>query len=352
MHDARLNLSHFDKLSERLKPQLRSHVCINPVLGTAEAHKLFSLEYVPQNTVFDASFEIEAIHHAELGLLLSLLDTWDGKTGSAVGGSSGKGMGRLCWECLNIEVLTAEDLQTWLQPPDCQPLESAYKPLAQVPDYDALPARQDYQQYTLKLLPLGRFLVHDPYYQQKKEKTGDEHRDNDIPDLEYSRDSDGRALIPGSSLRGWLRGQMRRILITQRVEQLGVKAASEQAESQLTAVFGSTEQRGKLQISDCIATHDTSPYLQMFNAIDRFTGGVAEGKLYSANSVEAKALTGDLWVAKDLPEWAQHLLQLALRDAEEGDLRLGWGKARGYGQCLLQLHSADGKALQAKELCF
>ncbi|MGC5234468.1 RAMP superfamily CRISPR-associated protein [Streptomyces albogriseolus] len=74
-------------------------------------------------------------------------------------------------------------------------------------------------------------------------------------------------------------------------------------------------------------------------AIDRFTGGAAEGRLYSvlepnATTWQPLALTVDearLDAQGDLAAPARALLLLVLRDLEAGRIPLGWGTHRGMG---------------------
>ena len=61
------------------------------------------------------------------------------------------------------------------------------------------------------------------------------------------------------------------------------------------------------------------------------------------NYIKSVRLNVSIWKAnciyiKDLPaEWCKGLLLLVVRDALEGDLILGWGKGRGYGNFNLRI---------------
>ena len=78
-----------------------------------------------------------------------------------------------------------------------------------------------------------------------------------------------------------------------------------------------------------------SGHLQQFVAIDRFTGGSSEGALYKVHAAPPCVVRGRIsWRTAPDPDgdWRLALLAMLARDAMEGDLIVGWGKARGYGQ--------------------
>jgi hypothetical protein len=67
-------------------------------------------------------------------------------------------------------------------------------------------------------------------------------------------------------------------------------------------------------------------------AIDRFTGGGADGLKFNAQAVYQPVLSGTLRLdVRRLDLWALGLLALTLRDALEGDLTFGFGASKGYG---------------------
>ncbi|MFN0124961.1 MAG: RAMP superfamily CRISPR-associated protein, partial [Blastocatellia bacterium] len=84
---------------------------------------------------------------------------------------------------------------------------------------------------------------------------------------------------------------------------------------------------------------------QEFLAIDRFTGGGAKGLKFNATSRYQPVLDGTL--SLDLRAldragaggWAIALLTLTLRDLMEGDIRLGFGAAKGYGSLTAEIRN-------------
>ena len=109
------------------------------------------------------------------------------------------------------------------------------------------------------------------------------------PDLEFYRNKNNQLIIPVSSLTGVLRSQCRKILLTL-IMANSAKTAEEdhrqennKANELIAELFGSTAQQSKIWLTDAVA-EETQNYdhIQNFNAVDRFTGGTADGALYTA----------------------------------------------------------------------
>ncbi len=313
---------------------LNTCVSINPVLGVANAHQLFSVETVPSGAVFEFECVLEQVTHDALVALLSVLQCWDGFTLSALGGGVGKGRGRLEWALSEVRVLEDAHLQAWLTTPNA-PLQGIVLEIAE-PEAKA-------SEYCFccefRLIPQGSFLLNDHAYvtPEKKQKEGE-------PRLAFSRTPSGQAFIPATALRGWLRARVRRILFALEPVQ------EAQVDALLEELFGSEQQRGLLWFDDALAEKATEAYLQTFNAVDRFTGGVAEGALYTVEAARCSGLRGRIVCLKDkdkpFPDWAKMLLLFAARDVLEGELSLGWGKGRGFGQFKVELQVSDQGMLQ------
>jgi len=195
---------------------------------------------------------------------------------------------------------------------------------------------------------------------EKDERTG-QKTDEYTDELHVLMTKDGHIRIPASSLRGALRARARKILIlwirecaTRQSEQnrpattigdsaAGILMAGKQAEKMLEHVFGSTNCASTLQMSDFLSEETFSSnqlHHQHFNAIDRFTGGVAKGALYEASAAPiGTRFNGRILFrpGRSIPSWARLLLGLVLRDLSMADLQIGWGKAKGYGTIKLIL---------------
>ncbi|MGH8498417.1 MAG: RAMP superfamily CRISPR-associated protein, partial [Methylococcales bacterium] len=159
------------------------------------------------------------------------------------------------------------------------------------------------------------------------------HKPN-LPDEMYMRHRQG-ACIPGSTLKGWVRGQCRKILLT-----LQDVKDDKTVDGMLNEIFGDTDRDPqRVRFDDALSDVDEEKELhaQTFNAVDRFTGGVKPGALFNVEAIWPKAFRGTIhYRAERLEDWMKILLLYVLRDAEEGDLVLGWGKSKGYGRLTLK----------------
>ena len=322
----------------------RHAIAIDPLTGTAEHKKLFSHEIVPAGSAFAVEIEVDDITRDELACLLGLLQRWEGGLWSALGGKRGKGWGRVRWELAEsgaVRVLNPDGLQRWLSTDDA-PLDDFFKDGAElVPILSA--AIEQPVSLSFRLLADGPILVNEPGYR----RTGGEGEEHP-PTHEYSRRPGGRSIIPGKSLIGVVRGRARRILATIAHQHCGADPtrALFVAKELTRELFGHTGRRGALWIGDAEADQSPEdqpiPHPQFFNAIDRFTGGVkgpkGAGALFSVNACADGSYSGQLLLETgrlankgDRADWWKGLLLLVARDAIEGDLAVGWGKAKGYG---------------------
>lgn len=168
-------------------------------------------------------------------------------------------------------------------------------------------------------------------------------------------------VLPGSSVKGVLRAQARRILHT--IFDPDGENASEKPEylDLLDVLFGSMEWAGRLSVDDVYyrpeAPVSPGAWLKedanalnavterhQYVAIDRFTGGASEGALYSARPVkrdEGERESGwePIRLALDLSNFpaaeeraALALLKLLIRDLEDGYVSIGFGSRRGMGE--------------------
>ncbi len=161
---------------------------------------------------------------------------------------------------------------------------------------------------------------------------------------------DGPLVLPGSSVRGALRSRASRIARTvlagapgQRLDNWSDEGVHEQLAADPTLVrdlFGTTERRGAVTVFDTQAGPSPCPRTATHNAGDRWTGGVAEGALYS-EEVHDDAEWDEIVLELDpgrLPgdqnprRAAWCLLGLVLAELSTGTLPLGSRGTRGLGQ--------------------
>lgn len=327
---------------------IRHGIAIDDQLGTVTHGLLYSHELIPAGSAFRIEIEADRLTHAELAALLGLLERLDGGLASAIGAKVGKGQGRVRWEAVQarVEVITAAALAAWVQDPDADaPLP--FTPLADLaPVAPAADPRPD--SIPIRLIADGPILINEPGYRARK-LTAKEKKDGaEVPPThEHSRRPDGTPILPGTSLVGVLRARARRIVATiaHRHHHQAPADALNIADDLIERLFGSEARRGALWLADAVCDGSNREHLQHFIAVDRFTGGVkgqhGEGALFAVCACADGAYKGELLLETRRlvhqehtgkhPDWWRGLLWLLLRDATVGELRIGWGKAKGYG---------------------
>lgn len=118
-------------------------------------------------------------------------------------------------------------------------------------------------------------------------------------------------------------------------------------------VFGASGWRSPVEFTDFVIEENGKcrEMTQQFVAIDRFTGGGAEGQKFDAQSAYRPTLSGtiSLYVNRlnqvGAGEWGLGIIALALRDLMEGDIPLGFGAAKGYGAGWAEVGEKDLNSL-------
>ena len=271
--------------------------------------------------------------------------------------------------------------------------------------------------------PTGIFVAEDEELtKQRKAQKEEENRkkgiDEEVHEVVYPlRDpsvawDEAQLLIPGTSIRGALRSRASRIARTV----LAVEAENKNTENKLTPftshdvheqiaaepnlvryMFGSTEYRGAVTIRDCLSTKRGKRIEVTHNAIDRWTGGVIDGGLFTEavylgthwepitididlrqllNNIEAekgpeddgktvganKTGIGSEDREQSKPTHADYahaayvLLGLVLAELSAGTLPLGSRSTRGLGQVIVSSIDVrgctrDDVVIPAKTLC-
>ena len=265
--------------------------------------------------------------------------------------------------------------------------------------------------------PTGIFVAEDEKLtkQRKAQKEAENRKkgiDEEVHEVVYPlRDpsvawDEAQLLIPGTSIRGALRSRASRIARTvlasrDDFERLASHDIHEQIAAEQNLVrymFGSTEYRGALTVHDCLSTKRGKLIEVTHNAIDRWTGGVIDGGLFTEavylgthwepitididlrqllNNIEAekgeakskpkKAKTKETeqddqresqqreHVYAPYARAAYVLLGLVLAELSAGTLPLGSRSTRGLGQVVISLIDVrgctrDGVVIPAKTL--
>jgi len=199
---------------------------------------------------------------------------------------------------------------------------------------------------------------------------------------------EAQLLIPGTSIRGALRSRASRIARTVLAARDELSTfTSHDLHEQIAAepnlvryMFGSTEYRGALTVHDCLSTDPGKLIEVTHNAIDRWTGGVIDGGLFTEavylgthwepitididlrqllNNIKAEKGPEDREQSKpthaDYAHAAYVLLGLVLAELSAGTLPLGSRSTRGLGQVVVSSINVrgctrDGVVIPAKTL--
>ncbi|MEY3219658.1 MAG: hypothetical protein RIT27_1015 [Pseudomonadota bacterium] len=302
-------------------------IALNARLGIAEENKLFASEYVPAGSTFEVELEADEINETDLKDILGLLNCFDGTEQATLGKGINQNQGKVQWKCEEITYLDSEQIANWLND-----LNGALKyTVLKGIEPSQIKPKKSLKSLKVELTFSAPFLVNDAYLVKEKNENNSQEENEKIHDLEFSRLPNGEPIIPASSLRGILRGQCQKILNTQFSNP-----------PSLDNIFGSTEKRSLLWITDAVGKLKEN-HEQMFNAIDRFTGGTKDNALYQINAAHEQVLTATIYLddKRELEDWEKGLLLLVARDALEGDLACGWGKARGFGTFKATLFDPD-----------
>ena len=227
--------------------------------------------------------------------------------------------------------------------------------------------------------PTGIFVAEDEKLtKQRKTAKEDENKEKGINEEVHEviyplRDpsvawDEAQLLIPGTSIRGALRSRASRIARTVLAAKDELSTfTSHDLHEQIAAepnlvryMFGSTKYRGALTIHDCLSTDPGKCIEVTHNAIDRWTGGVIDGGLFTEavylgthwepitididlrqllNNIEAEKGPEDREQSKpthaDYAHAAYVLLGLVLAELSAGTLPLGSRSTRGLGQVVV-----------------
>ena len=240
--------------------------------------------------------------------------------------------------------------------------------------------------------PTGIFVAEDEKLtKQRKTTKEDENRakgiNEEVHEVVYPlRDpsvawDEAQLLIPGTSIRGALRSRASRIARTVLAARDDLKPlASHDIHEQIAAepnlvryMFGSTNYRGAVTVHDCLSTDPGKLIEVTHNAIDRWTGGVIDGGLFTEavylgthwepitididlrqllNNIKAEKGPEDREQSKpthaDYAHAAYVLLGLVLAELSAGTLPLGSRSTRGLGQVVvttIEVEGADRKGV-------
>lgn len=147
------------------------------------------------------------------------------------------------------------------------------------------------------------------------------------------RDHAGNPVMPGSAWKGVIRSRMMFIiesLSPGRCANAGQVTTDNACDCPACTLFGTTQQRGLLTFTDSPIT-DAIIEEQPHVAIDRFTGGAADGKLWTDEIATSGTLNLCIGSDIDLTETHENLLRHVVRDLHDGLIGIGGQTSRGSG---------------------
>lgn len=326
--------------------EARGMVRIDRWRGAAADGALRTQDVALPGIRFQIDILVERAFEEEVRFLLAALRTIDGSVETAIGGGTRHGFGRIEWErdAERVQRITPQIVASWLSAPSVAGVPTRSPDGVEVSLEDwILPAPRG-RSISLHLTMMfeGFFIVADAAH--KKTKTGDpDRRPLDQRRIDLSAEEPNVPLLPGSGAKGPLRAQAERIWRTL----TGDPSAT--SVDVIDELFGAVDRSAALSFSDFLGTKPLPERRQELIAIDRFTGGGADGSKFSHAVFEAPTLCGRLTVdlersvngelsgkeglsaARRLGEAAIGLLALVLRDLAEGDIAFGFGTRKGYG---------------------
>ncbi len=334
-----------------------SNVCISRKTGAAQANKLFYQEFVPEGVSFEVEIAATRLTDEEITLLLAVLEHGASHPTHAYqfGANGADGWGRVAWSLDSVNQGSPS------QEPGPAPgavgfdcCNTRWQPKASnTPAPAAAPAHVSAE---LTLSFLGPFLVNDASRakatdtKQGKGKAAVSAKVNDASraktidtaDAEKAdhtnftplRRGTGDVWLPSSSFRGALRERTEFLLRSLDKNATG-DPNGPSTNGPIERIFGQTSQAARLKIEEFVQVGECVTRRQDFVAIDRFTGGAADGAKFDATYADRPTLKTRLVLDLDGLELERQdvaLLALSLRDVCQGRVSFGFGAGKGYGE--------------------
>ncbi|MEX1027907.1 MAG: RAMP superfamily CRISPR-associated protein, partial [Candidatus Paceibacterota bacterium] len=305
-----------------------SHVCIDRHTGAARHNKLFYEEFVPEGITFDVEIAATRLTEEEIGLLLAILS--EGAVHAThsyrFGANGSDGWGRMSWQL--DRVMTCEDpdpaTATRIVGFECCQNGISITPA------NVAPQATNYVSAELLLNFDGPFLVNDASRANRPEENDSD--ENSAPDFLPLKRADGGNWLPASSFRGALRERAEFLLCSLNPDATGDPNDKKVGNGPIERIFGKTSQASALTIDEFTEEGRSSHRRQDFVAIDRLTGGAADGAKFDALFADRPKFRTTMQLdLNGLQPADVALLGLALRDLCGGSVPLGWGGSKGYG---------------------
>ena len=339
------------------------HACaINRFTKTAAEHQLFYEEVIPPGSLFEINIDIKDNDRKGLELILLALESFSKENNiMPIGGDKSSGYGQCIWLKDRAKITGLEsknDIQQWLQSNNACGFQG-------FPTIE-IKSSNNFKPYDSKAISIemiltfdGPMVINDPTIWQLAEKSKDSSKS--ATNVNPIHNEKKKPFIPAQSLKGVIRTQAERILRTiaencqpglsandlkkiacyPTQKMLACKPLETKTELCIACtLFGASGWLSPICIHDLDLINDAREITQEFVAIDRFTGGGADQKKYSAKVLYKPVFKG-LFSINLTQEFEQvkitdahlGLLMLLFRDLFEKHIRLGYGTSKGYGSC-------------------
>ncbi len=350
-------------LNTYVSTTIKDGVAIDRKLGSARDKAKYDLEISPANLSFPLQIKLEMREgdgEEMRKLVIALLkDFRDGKI--RLGGGKSRGLGSCSfdfkWYQLNFQ--DQDKVAKYLINKDITKLHN-----------------KDLEDYSIEtesaelVCEIEMEAIDSPFLI----KSGQEGDDYDAVFTTVQKNGSETEYIPGSSIKGVIRAHAEKILRTiggnacdisdsncncnkDISDKLPDNATLEDRSKiilenscSICKLFGNSYLASRIQFDD--AFFEEAPAKKPFDhvAIDRFTGGAMEGKLFS----ELPVVEGKFkirFVVKNPTPFDKILIAFILRDLMEGfpPVRFGYGKSKGHGELKFVSASIDGQKLEKSD---
>jgi len=352
---------------------IRDGVAIDRTLESASSGAKYDLEITPAGTKFRLVTRLELREGDEVEEMRFLIQTVfrdfrDGKI--RLGGSKTRGLGhcRFDYTAWQLDFSDKSALRTWLLNKNKvfdTPQEAGLSQLSGISNHGS-----DIEEEHDLDIEIGLSIGENSPFIIKHGKEDDDH------DAIFTRvfDATGKDVdyIPGSSLKGVFRARAEKILRT-----LGGKACATIGENGCTRkirkliekkefnegdakkivgnsclvcrLFGNGYLAGRISFDDAFFEGELLKKQFDSVAIDRFTGGAMDGKLFDTLPVISGKTKVHISIKRP-SNFDRALLLFLLRDLKEGfpPLRFGYGKSKGYGLFTCNSIAINGNILNGQ----
>ncbi|SNR87902.1 CRISPR/Cas system CSM-associated protein Csm3, group 7 of RAMP superfamily [Haloechinothrix alba] len=321
---------------------VRTRTAIDPLRGAARSTSLHQVEQLPAGTEFDIVLRWDDVEPHRREKFVEVLRAWQPRFGRGASYGAGRcavvGLG-----VADYDLTTRDGLYRWLQQTESQPYPDP-EPLSEAPAEPswAVDVRFD----IVDGIHIGG---------------GEPPEDAENGDVEVGwvqRDSEGRPVVPGSSLKGVLRSRAEYVCrvvgaTTCHGDERGCGADA----CRPCRIFGYTDGTGKARRA-AVAVHD-SPIenerteIRCRVAIDRFTGGARDQHLYHTELVVAGSSRLRVEELAHLDAADRLLLHAVVADLHDGLVGLGARTTAGQGTVVVSDGAWSRPDLEgvARQLC-